>query len=71
MLRQFSPVRRLSPRHLILSKLHWAKDSHSEMQLKDVRTMFTIAGPFDVPYLDKWAIELGVVELLAEARRNE
>ena len=58
----------VAPEDLILSKLHWAKDSHSEMQLKDVRTILSITGEVDGAYLDRWALELGVVDLLNEVR---
>ena len=38
---------------LILSKLHWAKDSRSEMQLQDVRNL--LATSCDWEYLHRWA----------------
>lgn len=47
---------------LILSKLAWAKDSGSEMQLRDVRAL--LAGGADRKYLERWAGELSVTELL-------
>jgi hypothetical protein len=31
-----------SPEDLIISKLHWAKESFSEMQLKDIKNIFAI-----------------------------
>ena len=37
---------------LILSKLHWAKDSRSEMQLQDVRNL--LATSCDWEYLHRW-----------------
>jgi hypothetical protein len=49
---------------LILSKLVWAKDSHSDFQLRDVRSL--LATGFDRDYLQLWAPQLGVAELLQE-----
>lgn len=47
---------------LILSKLYLAKDSKSEMQLRDVRNLLSVS--CDVDYLHSRAEELGVQELL-------
>lgn len=48
---------------LILSKLVWAR-SHSEMQLRDVRTL--LDEPVDWPYLTHWARILNVEGMLDE-----
>jgi hypothetical protein len=48
----------------ILSKLVWAKDSGSELQRRDVRTL--LDDSMDRAYLDRWASRLGVAEALAE-----
>lgn len=53
---------------LLLSKLHWATDSHSEMQRKDARNLVASIPTLDWEYLKKWAAELGVDDLLQEAR---
>lgn len=58
----------VSPEDLILSKLFWAKDSHSEFQMRDVRNLLTSVRGLDDEYLARWARELGVLALLAEAR---
>lgn len=47
---------------LILSKLAWARDSGSELQLRDVQAL--LAGGADRKYLERWAAELSVTELL-------
>jgi hypothetical protein len=52
----------VSREDLILSKLAWAKDSGSEMQLRDVRSL--LAGGADRQYLERWAGDLSVSELL-------
>ena len=55
----------VSREDLILSKLYWARDSKSEMQLRDVRNL--LSPDCSVAYLHKWATTLGVDELLKEA----
>jgi hypothetical protein len=52
---------------LILSKLVWARDAGSELQLRDVRSLLE-EGP-DVAYLRRWAAELGVATQLEDALR--
>jgi hypothetical protein len=54
----------VSKEDLIISKLAWAKDSHSEIQLGDVRNL--LATGFDSEYLEHWTRELGLVSLLNE-----
>ncbi|KKS95185.1 hypothetical protein A3B05_00455 [Candidatus Giovannonibacteria bacterium RIFCSPLOWO2_01_FULL_43_160] len=45
----------LSPEDLILSKLLWAKDSGSELQLKDVESILKFQEKLDLEYIRKWA----------------
>ena len=52
----------ISREDLILSKLVWAKDSGSEMQLRDVRNL--LGRDCDLDYLRTWAEELTVKETL-------
>ena len=54
----------VSREDLILSKLYWARDSKSEMQLRDVKNLLT--DDCDMPYLDSRANDLGVKALLME-----
>ena len=54
----------VSKEDLILSKLIWAKDSHSEMQLRDVKNL--LGTDYDREYLGRWAQDLGVGDLLQE-----
>jgi hypothetical protein len=58
----------VSPEDLILSKLAWAKTSRSEMQLRDVRQLLVSGPSVDQEYLDRWAAELTVTDLLREVR---
>ena len=57
----------VSREDLILSKLAWAKESGSELQLRDVRTLLDES--LDWGYLDRWSRELGVGESLAAVRK--
>jgi hypothetical protein len=54
----------VSKEDLILSKLLWAKDSRSEVQLADVKSL--LATGYERDYLESWARKLGVLELLTE-----
>lgn len=49
---------------LILSKLFWAKDSHSELQLRDVQNL--ISTGCDRAYIERWTAELGLSSLWQE-----
>jgi hypothetical protein len=46
---------------LIVSKLYWAKDSHSEMQTRDVAGI--MLNGYDHDYVSSWVEQLGVTEL--------
>ncbi len=59
-----------TPEDLILSKLYWSKDSHSETQFKDVCGLISGIQELDWTYLRKWAKELGVGQTLEEAKAN-
>ena len=54
----------VSREDLILSKLVWARDSHSEMQLDDVANL--MRDGYDRDYVDKWRDTLKVGALLKE-----
>jgi hypothetical protein len=54
---------------LLLSKLVWAAESRSEMQLQDVRNLIRSVADLDWTYIECWADELTVGELLYEVRR--
>ena len=53
---------------LILSKLAWAKDTESELQMRDVRNL--MSSEVDTGYLRQWAPKLGVSELLEDCLRE-
>ena len=56
----------VAPEDLILSKLEWAKDSRSEVQLDDVRNLLAGVPDLDRDYLMRWAGRLGVESLYRE-----
>jgi hypothetical protein len=54
---------------LLLSKLVWARESRSEIQLGDIHQLLTTRADLDWQYIDRWADTLGVSELLKEQRQ--
>ena len=54
----------VSKEDLMISKLWWAKDSHSEIQLGDVKNL--LATGYDREYVERWALELGLHHLLQQ-----
>lgn len=56
----------VAPEDLILSKLEWAKDSHSQVQLEDARNLLANTPDLDRDYLQRWAVQLGVESLYRE-----
>jgi hypothetical protein len=57
----------VSKEDLILSKLYWARDSHSEMQLGDVKNL--VSTGCDRDYIERWTRELGVAILWSEVSK--
>jgi len=59
-----------SPEDVILAKLEWYRlgDEVSERQWSDVLGVMKVSGPtLDRAYMERWAAELGVADLLAKA----
>lgn len=54
----------VSREDLIISKLYWAKDSHSEQQFRDIKNL--ISGGYDTAYLEHWTRALDLNNLWAE-----
>ena len=52
----------VSKEDLILSKLDWARDSHSQRQLADVENL--IATGCDMEYLRAWSVRLNLTDML-------
>lgn len=59
----------VAPEDLILSKLDWARDSRSEMQLRDVANLLESVADLDRPYLDEWIDALDLREVLEAVPR--
>lgn len=55
-----------SKEDLIISKLWWAKDSHSEQQLRDVKNLASTG--CDTVYVERWTNELGLHNLWQECK---
>lgn len=53
-----NPMWFISAEDLILSKLLWAKNSHSEMQLRDIRNLMETLNNLDLEYIKKWISRL-------------
>lgn len=58
----------VAPEDLILSKLVWAKPSRSELQMTDARNLVATVEKLDWSYMERWSVELQVVDLLSEVR---
>ena len=56
----------VAPEDLILSKLDWAKESRSQMQLDDVRNLLRSVQALDTAYLNRWVVRLGLASLYQE-----
>ena len=52
----------VSKEDLILSKLHWARDSQSQRQLADVENL--VASGCDMEYLRAWSARLNLTDML-------
>lgn len=58
-----------TPEDVVLAKLRWEVMGGSGRQFEDAVTVLEVkAGELDDEYLDRWAGELGVRELLDRAR---
>lgn len=60
----------VSPEDLILSKLHWAKDSLSELQIRDVKNLLTSIRNLDWKYIQDWVRKLGLDEIFNKAAQH-
>jgi len=62
------PMWMVSAEDLVLSKLLWARDSRSELQLRDVRHILAAQSALDWAYVERWAEVVDVRALLQEVR---
>ena len=54
----------VAPEDLLLSKLVWAREGGSELQLRDAATLVASVPDLDWPYMSRWASTLGVAREL-------
>ena len=54
----------VAPEDLLLSKLVWARESGSELQLRDAADLVASVPDLDWPYIFRWASTLGVAREL-------
>jgi len=65
------PVSLASPEDTILSKLEWAKRAgRSERQIEDAAGVVALNRGIDRAYIERWAAELGVLDLWREIARD-
>ncbi len=62
------PLYITAPEDLIISKLYWAKDSMSEMQLNDVRNLMKSVKGLDYDYIESRVERLGVRDAYERVR---
>ena len=55
--------------YLIIDKLIWAKDTHSEMQLKDIKSILNGVNNLDKKYIENWIIKLNLVIIYNEVNK--
>lgn len=55
-----------APEDLIISKLEWGRDSHSEVQRADVRNLLASVADLDRDYIVRWVDRLGLGALYRE-----
>lgn len=58
----------VTPEDLVLSKLIWAFDSRSQIQINDIRTIIEDVKNLDWAYIDHWARQLDLTRFLNEIR---
>ena len=58
----------ISPEDLIISKLLWAKDSLSEVQLRDVKKLLETCPDLDMNYMEQWVNQLGLTKPFSLAK---
>ncbi len=53
----------VSPEDLIISKLFWAKDSFSDLQIRDIENLLVSNKNIDKKYISDWVQKLGLNEI--------
>jgi hypothetical protein len=60
----------VSPEDLIISKIYWAKDSLSDLQMKDVMNIRDSVKNLDEKYVSDWVQKLGLNDIYAKVKCN-
>ena len=58
----------ISPEDLVIAKLLWAKDSLSDLQLRDVKNLLLTAGNPDTAYLEQWVNRLSLKDVYEKVK---
>ncbi len=64
------PIWIVAPEDLIISKLFWAKDSLSEMQIKDVKNLLLTVKDLDKEYIHRWVQTLDLHDIYDKVETN-
>lgn len=64
------PMCFISAEDLILAKLSWAKDPHSEIQLKDVSNILDSVNDLDKEYIEKRVCALGLAQIYQDVEEG-
>jgi hypothetical protein len=62
------PVSLIAAEDLVISKLLWAKESLSEMQLGDVHNLLMTVKDLDAAYVDQWIAKLDLATAYTKAK---
>lgn len=58
-----TPIWIVAPEDLIISKLSWARDSFSDMQIKDIKLLLKSTSYLDIEYIQKWVQKLNLIDI--------
>ncbi len=59
----------IAPEDLIISKLNWAKQGESEVQLRDIKNVLSCVEDLDLNYIDEWVGKLDLLQLYEQVKR--
>ena len=60
----------ISAEDLILAKLLWTKDTHSEIQLQDISNLLRTIQNLDTKYINEWVEKLELVSIYKESENG-
>lgn len=65
-----APIWIVAPEDLIISKLFWAKDNQSELQIKDVKNLLLSLKNLDEDYIRKWVQTLDLNHIYQKVKTD-